>query len=172
MPPWNAARQASLSFTISQSLLKIMSTESVMPSYHLILWCPSPPAFNLSKHEGLFQWVSSSYQVAKYWNFCILPINIHWYIQWIFRVDFLQDWLVWSPCSPRDPQDSQASSPAPQFKNINSSMLSLLYGPTLTTVHDYWKNHSFDYMNLCLQSDVSVFLIYSLGLSQLFFPKE
>ena len=67
---------------------------------------------------------------------------------------------------------TQESSPAPQFKNINSSVLSLLYGPTLTTVRDYWKNNSFDYMNLCLQSDVSVFfLIYSLGFSQLFFPQ-
>ena len=43
------------------------------------------------------------------------------------------------------------------FESINSSVLSLLYGPTLTSVHDYWKNHSFDYMNLCWQSDVSAF---------------
>ena len=61
-------------------------------------------------------------------------------------------WLVWSPCCPRD---SQESSPAPQFKSINSSMLSLLFGPTLTSVHDYWKNHNFDYMDLCQQSDAS-----------------
>ena len=47
-------------------------------------------------------------------------------------------------------KDSQASSPAPQFKSINSSVLSLLYGPTLTSVHDYFKNHSFDYTDLCL----------------------
>ena len=51
------------------------------------------------------------------------------------------DWLVWSPCSPRD---SPASSPTPQFKSINSSALSLLYGPVLTSIHDCWKNHSFD----------------------------
>ena len=49
--------------------------------------------------------------------------------------------LVWSPCSPRD---SQKSFPAPQFKSINSSALSLLYGSPLTSIHDYWKNHSFD----------------------------
>ena len=55
--------------------------------------------------------------------------------QWISRVDFLYDWLVWSPCSPRD---SQESSPAPEFKSINFSALSLLYGPTLTSMHDYW----------------------------------
>ena len=63
----------------------------------------------------------------------------HQSFQRIFRTDFLYDWQVWSPCSPRD---SQESSPAPQFKSINPlQVLSLLYGPTLTSVHDYWKNH-------------------------------
>ena len=57
--PWTAAHQASLSYTISQSLLKLMSNESVMPTSHLILLSPSPPAFNLSQHQGLFQWVDS-----------------------------------------------------------------------------------------------------------------
>ena len=61
--PWTTARQASLSITNSQSLLKLMSIELVMPSNHLL--SPSPPAFNLSQHQGLFQGVSSSYQVAK-----------------------------------------------------------------------------------------------------------
>ena len=61
--------------------------------------------------------------------------------QWIFRTDFLQDGLVGSPCSPRD---SQESSPIPQFKSINSLVLSLLYGPNHTSIHGYWKNHSFD----------------------------
>ena len=50
-------------------------------------------------------------------------------------------WTGWSPCSPRD---SQESSPTPQFKSINSLALSFLYSPTLTSIHDYWKNHSFD----------------------------
>ena len=59
--PWTAARQASLSLTISQSLLKPMSIKSVMPSNHLIS-SPSPPTFNLSQHQGLFKWVSSSHQ--------------------------------------------------------------------------------------------------------------
>ena len=62
----------------------------------------------------------------------VLPMNI-----W--------DWLVWSPCNPRD---SQESSPTPQFKSINSLVLSFLYSPTLTSIHDYWKNHSFDYWKL------------------------
>ena len=61
--------------------------------------------------------------------------------QWIFRADFLEDWLVGSPWSPRD---SQESSLAPQFKRINSSVLSFLYGPSLTSIHDHWKNHSLD----------------------------
>ena len=70
LTPWTEARQASLSITISQSLLKLISIESVMPSNHLIL-CrpPSPPAFNLSQHQGLFKWISSSLQVAKVLEF-------------------------------------------------------------------------------------------------------
>ena len=97
---------------------------------------PSPPALNPSQHQGLFQWVGSSHQMTK-----ILQLQ-HQSFQWIFRVDFLWDWLVWSPCSPMDPQES---SPAPQFESINSSALSLLYDPTLISIHYYWKNHSFDY---------------------------
>ena len=57
------------------------------------------------------------------------------------RTDLLQNGLVESPCSPKD---SQESSPTPQFRNINSLVLRFLYSPTLTSIHDYWKNHSFD----------------------------
>ena len=64
----------------------------------------------------------------------------HQSFQWIFRTDFLSDGPVWSPCSPRD---SQESFPTPQFKIINSSVLRFLYSPTLTSIHDYWKNHTF-----------------------------
>ena len=105
------------------------------------LLSPSP-AFNLFQHQGLFQWVSSLHQVAK----VLEPQHQHQSFQWIFRTDILYDWLVWSLCSPRD---SQESSPTPQFKSINSLVLSFLYGSTLTSIHDYWKNHSFDYMGLC-----------------------
>ena len=73
----------------------------------------------------------------------------HQSFQWIFRVDLLYDWLILYPCNLRD---SQESSPAPQFESFISLMLSLLNGPTLTSAHDYWKNHSFDYMDLCWQS--------------------
>ena len=65
--------------------------------------------------------------------------------QWIFRVNFVDNWLVWFSCCPRD---SQESSPVPQFKSIIPSVLSLLYVPALTSLHDYWKNHTFDYMDL------------------------
>ena len=61
------------------------------------------------------------------------------------RADLLHNGLVGSPCSPRD---SQESSPTPQFKSVKSLVLSFLYGPTLKSIHDYWKNHSFDYMGL------------------------
>ena len=88
-----------------------------------------------SCHQGLFQGVSSLHQVAKVLEFQ------HQSFQWIFRTDFLYDSLVGSPCCLRDFQES---SPAPQFKSINSLALSSLYGPTLTSIHDYWKNHSFD----------------------------
>ena len=99
--PWTAACQASLSITNSWSLLKLVSIESVMPSHPLS--SPSPPALNLSQHHGLFQWVSSSHQVAK-----VLELQPqHQSLQWIFSIDFLLDWLVWFPCSSRD------SSPTP-----------------------------------------------------------
>ena len=83
--PRTAPRQASLSITNSRNLLKLMSIESVMPSNHLILSSPSPPAFNLSQHQGLFKWVSSSHQVAKELEFQLQ----HQSFQWIFRTDLL-----------------------------------------------------------------------------------
>ena len=103
----------------------------------LILCCPpSPFAFSLSKHQDHFQWVGSSHQVEK-----VLELQLQYQsFQWIFRVDFLSDWLVWYPCSPGV---SQESSPAPQFESISSLALSLLYGPILTSIYDYWKTHSF-----------------------------
>ena len=88
-------------------------------------WChplssPSPPAFNPSQHQGLFQWVSSSHQVARVLEFQLQ----HPSLQWTPRTDLLQDGLVGSPCSPRD---SQECSPTPQFKSVNSLALSFLY---------------------------------------------
>ena len=84
----------------------------------------------------------------KYWHFSISPSSEY------SGQNFLWDSLVWSPCGPRDFQES---SPTPQFKSIYSSVLIFLYSPTLISIHDYWKNHSFDYMDLCQLSDVSAF---------------
>ena len=81
--PWTAAHQASLSFTNSRSLLKLMSIESVMPSNRLILSSPSP-TFSLLHHQGLFQWVSSSHQMAKILEFQLQ----HQSFQLIFKTDF------------------------------------------------------------------------------------
>jgi len=127
---WTVARQAPLSFTISLSLLKFMSIESV--SNHLILCCPFlllSSIFPSMRDESLFQWVGSSHQVAE-----VLKLQLqHQFFQWIFRVNFLSDWLVWAPCSPRDCEESSPTSP---FESIDFLMLSLLYGPNLIS-HSY-----------------------------------
>ena len=130
--PWTAAHQASLFFTTSWSLLKLnvhWVSDATQPSQPLSP--PSPLALNFSQHQGLFQRVSSSNQVAKEVEFQLQ----HQSFQWIFRIDFLLDW---SFCSP---WDFQESSPAPQFNSINSSAFNLLYGPALTPIHDYWEKN-------------------------------
>ena len=98
---------------------------------------PSSHAPNPSQHQSLFQWVNSSHQVAK-----VLELQLqHHSFQRTPRTDLLQNGLCGSPCSPRD---SQESSPTPQFKSINSSALSFLHSPTLTSIHDHRKIHSLD----------------------------
>ena len=87
--------------------------------------------------SDLFQGISSSCQVAEVLEFQLQ----HESFQWIFRTDFLSHWLIVSPCNSRD---SQESSPTPQFKSINSLVISFLSGLTLTFIHDYWKKQSFD----------------------------
>ena len=109
--------------------------DAIQPSHPLS--SPSPPALNLSHHQGLFKWVSSSHEVAKVLEFQLQ----HQSYQWTPRTELLWDGLVGSPCSPRD---SQESSPTLQFKSINSSVLSFLYSPTFTSIHDHWKNHSLE----------------------------
>ena len=109
--------------------------DAIQPSHPLSSL--SPPAPNLSHHHGLFKSVSSSHQVAKVLEFQLQNQPY----QWTLRTDLLYDGLVGSPCSPRD---SQESSPTPQFKSINFSVLSFLYSPTLRSIHDHWKNHSLD----------------------------
>ena len=134
--PGTAARQASLSITNSQSLLKLMSIEMVMPSNHLILRRPLllPPSIFPSirafSSESVLRIRWPKYQS---FSFSISPSN-----EYSGLISFR---VVGSPCSPRD---SQESSPTPQFKSINSLVLSFLYSSTLTSIHDYWKNHSLD----------------------------
>ena len=108
--------------------------DAIQPSHPLSSL--SPPTFSLSQYQGLSQWVSSSHQVAKVLEFQLQ----HQSFQWTPRTD-LQNGLVRSPCSPRD---SHESSPTPHFKSINSSVLSFLHSPTLSSIHDHWKNHSLD----------------------------
>ena len=125
--PWTTAHQASLSITNSWSPPKPMCIESVMPSNHLIL---CRPLLLLSSIFPSIRVFSNLHQVAKVLEFQLK----HQSFQWTPRTDFLWDGLVGSPCSARD---SQESSPTPQFKSINSSVLSFLYSPTLTSIHDY-----------------------------------
>ena len=135
--PWITAHQTSLSINNSQSSLRLTSIESVMPSSPHPLSSPSSPAPNPSQHQRLFQWVNFSHEVAKVLEFQLQQHSL----QRNPRDDLLQNALVGSPCSSRD---SQEASPTPQFKSINSSALSFLHSPTLTSIHDYWKNHSLD----------------------------
>ena len=132
--PWTAAHQASLSITNSRRLLILMSIESVMPSNHLILCFPlliPPsvfPSLRVFSNESVLhiRW-------PKYWSFSfnISPsVNIQ---DW-----FPLGWTGWISLH------SQESSPTPQFKNTNSSALNFLNSPILTSIHDHWKNRSFD----------------------------
>ena len=131
--PWTAAHQAPLSFTVSQSLLELMSIESVMPSNHLIL-CRSLlllphvfPSTRVFPSESALQ-----IRWPKYWSFSFSIIPSKEYPGLIsFRMDWLDLLAV---------QGTHESSPTPQFKSINSLALSFLYSPALTCIHDSRKN--------------------------------
>ena len=108
--------------------------DAIQPSHPLS--SPSSVAFNLAQHQGLFQWVSSSHQVDKVLRVSasasVLPVNIQdWFPLGLTGLIFLVS-------------KGQESSPTAQFKSINSSALSFLYSLTLTSIHEYWKNRSFD----------------------------
>ena len=152
--PWTRASQPSWSFIIFQNLFKLMSIESVMPYSHLIPCCP------LLLLPSIFHNVSFSSESAfcikwpKYrsLSFSISPSNE--YSRLIsFRIDWFDLYAIQGTV--------KESSPAPQFESINSSALSLLYGPTLTFEHDYWKKllYSFDFIDFC---DVSAFNTLSM----------
>ena len=107
--PWAAACQASLSFTVSWSLLKLMSRvgDAIRPSHPLL--SPSPPAFNLSKHQGAFQWVVLLIRWPKYWSF---SLTVSTSKEYSGLISFSIDWLDLLAGL----RDSQESSPAPQLK--------------------------------------------------------
>ena len=108
---------------------------------------PYPQFFPASGSFSISQlFISCGQSIGASASASVLPMNN--------RVDFLEDGLLWSPCSPRD---SQESTPTPRFKSMNSSVLSLLYGPTLTFIQNHWKNYTFDNTYLCQKSDISCF---------------
>ena len=128
-----------------------MPIESVMPSNHLSLCHPFLPPPSIFPSIRVFSNKSAlRIKWPKYWSF---SFNISPSDEYSGLISFRID-LAGSPCSPRN---SQESSPTPQFKSINSLSLSFLYSPILTYTHDYWKNNSFDRMDLCWQSNVSAF---------------
>ena len=132
--PWTAALQASPSITNSRSLLKLVSTESVMPSNHLILCRPLlllPSVFPSIMVSQLFASGGQCFGVSA--SASVLPVNI----QDCFPLG-LTDWISLKS------KGLSRVSPTPQFKSISSLALSFLYGPTLTSIHDYRKSHSFD----------------------------
>ena len=127
-------------------------SDAIQPSHPLS--SPSPPAPNPSQHQGLFQWVNSLHEVAKVLEFQLQ----HHSFQRTPRTDRLYNGLVGSPCSPRD---TQGSSPAPEFKSINSLCLSLLYGPTFTLIHYSWRKYSFDYTGTCIFFNYDFLKVYA-----------
>ena len=136
---WTAAHQASLSITNSRSLLKLMSIESVMPSNHLSFVIPSSSCLQSFPASGSFQksqfFASGGQSIGVSASASVLPMNIQdWFpLGWTGWISLLSKGL-----------STRESSLTPQFKSINSSALSFFYSPTLTSIHDYWENQSFD----------------------------
>ena len=143
MTPWTASRQASLSISNSRSLLKLMSIELVMPSNHLILCHPlllPPSIFPIIRVFSNESAVRIRWPKEWSFSFSISPSNEYSGLT-AFRMDRLGLLAVQGTL--------KESSPTPQFKSIHSSTLSFLYGLTLTSIHDHWKNHSLDQMDVC-----------------------
>ena len=135
--PWTAARQASLPNASSRSLLKLISIELAMTSNHLILCHPLlllPSIF--PSIRVFFNELALCITWPKYWSFSFSTSPSNEYSGLIsFKIDRFELLAF---------QETQKSYPTTQFKSINFSALSLLYGPTLPSVHDSWKSHSFD----------------------------
>ena len=122
-------------------------SDIIQPSHPLSSPSPLPP---IPPSIGVFSNESTLHiRWPKYWSFSfsIIPSK-----EIPGLISFRMDWLDLLAV-----QGTQESSPTPQFKSIKSSALSLLHSPTLTSIHDHWKNQSLDYTNLCWQSNVSAF---------------
>ena len=133
--PWTTAHQASLSFTISRNLLKLMSIESAMPSNHLILCHPLLQLPSIFPSIRVFSNESAlCIRWPKYWSFSISPSN-----EYSGLISSRMDWL-----DLLDVKGTLSSLLQQHSLKTNSSMLTFLYSPSITSIHDYWKNHSFD----------------------------
>ena len=121
--------------------------DAIQPSHPLS--SPSPPAPNPSQHQGLFYESTLRIKWPEYWSFSfrISPSNEHPGL-----ISFRKDWLYLLAV-----QGTLKSLLQPQLKSINSLVLSFLHSPTLTSIHDHWKNHSLDQTDLCWQSNLSTF---------------
>ena len=116
-------------------------------SSSVVLFFSCPQSFLASRSLPMSHLFTSGDQsIGASTTASVLPVNI-------------QDWFPWGLTGliSFSPGDSQESSPGPWSETINSLVLSLAWGPTLTSVHHYWKNHSFDHVDLCQQSDISAF---------------
>ena len=134
--PQTVALQASLSSRISWSLLRFMSIESGMLFIQFILCCPLFLLLSIFLSiRGFSNELALCIRWPKYWSFSfsISPSN-----EYSGLISFQIEWFDFLAV-----QETLESSPAPQFESINSLVLNHLYGPTLTSVHDYWKNHSY-----------------------------
>ena len=162
--PWIAARQASLSITISQSSLKSMSIELVMPSSHLILCCPllllpqSLPASESFPMSQLFAWGGQSTGVS---TLASIPSKEHPGL-----ISYRMDWLDLLAV-----QGTLKSLLQHHSSKESALALSFLHSPTLTSIHDHWKNHSLDETDLCWQSNISAFQ-YAIQVGHNFSSKE
>ena len=150
---WTSTHQASLSITSSRSLLKLMSIEFLKPSNHLILWHPFLlPTSNFTSIRVFSNEEVLHIKSPNYWSFSFSISPFNEYSELIaFRMDWVDLLAV---------QKTQESSSTTQLK-INYSALSFVYSPTLTSIDDYWKNHSFEYTDLCWWSNVSLYNMLS-----------
>ena len=144
------ACQASLSIINSWSLLKLMSIELVMPFNHLILCHPLLLPPSIFPSSGSFQmsqfFASGGQRIRASASASVLPMNT-------------QDWspLGWTACISLHSKGLSRVFSNTTVQKHQFFSAQLFYSPILTSIHDYWKNHSFDYVDLCWQSDVSVF---------------